>query len=174
MHLLFEGYFWIKKFTWLHMVSLFEKICDRIGNVIGLHFSKTNSDANKISIRADGEAKNIVASTQNGSATVIETAHIHIGGHQEGNRRKAIRELKKAAEVISWAIEQSKNPLVKNKPGEYQKKLKHAFEEHYTSLSRDDVCILEKHVSEVTNNRIGFEEMTILTEKLHEVLDSLQ
>lgn len=81
-------------------------------------FSKAkNEDAvtQNVSITAEAGMAPITA-VAGRDAFAVQKMHIHLGEDNSGRCREALRVLKKANEGIIWAIEQSKNPRVRNGP----------------------------------------------------------
>lgn len=157
------------------MVSIFKKVCDKIGNVLGIHYSKNNSDTVKNKVKTAEGATSIVATSQSGDSIAINTLHLHEdSGNRDGNRRNAIRELKESTRNMGWAIEQSKNPRVLNTPHSYQTKLDQIFKAQYAFLSKEDLELLEPLILTITDFRTGFPDLEVPFKELRNALDSIK
>lgn len=156
---------------------MFEKLCDKIG--MWFRFSRNDSDNTKTIVKSRDQVNNVTSSTVNGNANTInnvDTVNLFqgAGSNLEGSRRKAIRDIGKKANDLNWAIEQSKNPKVGNKPDSYLSKLKDAYETQFEFLSENDVNLLDPLISAVIDYRKGFPQLQEPLNKLLEALTSLK
>jgi len=152
-------------------ISLAIKIAPFIKKIV---FETKNGDAlaQNSDITAEAGASPITAMGGR-DAFAAQEIHIHQSEDISGKRREALRTLKKANDGIIWAIEQSKDPRVKNTPGSYLTKLRDAFESNFAKFKETDLLLLEPLVDKIIDYRKTFADLEAPCTELNTAIDFL-
>jgi len=137
-------------------------------------FNVANGDAvaQNIPITAEAGATPITA-VGGRDAFAAQEMHIYQGEDNSGKRREALRALRNANQGIVWAIEQSKNPRIGNRPDSYVTKLMDAFEANFAQFKKTDIELLEPIIVRIVDYRKRFSELEIPCTELNKAIDSL-
>ena len=139
----------------------------KITRAIKKIFSKTENDnplAQSDSVTSVGGRDTFAA----------QETHIHQGDYASGERRKALRALKKANDGLNWAIGQSRNPHLRYSPESYVSKLQDTFKSNFAKFKKTDLELLEPIHSKIINNRTQFSELAAPCTEFNTAIESLK